>query len=339
MKNKLLLTTAIASGMMISSAALAEVKVSGDVEATYKSVSYDVAGEKVNGGGGLGMETNIAISYKGALENGLNVSAGSIIEDGTADSEYLTIGGEVVSFTIGQDVGNHLTSTVVPHISDQDGTLYAQESATTPNMFRRIALVSNQQGTATHEPLHVSLDAKVAEGTATFRYTPSMNSGRASDSGVVDSGASAIEILYAGSLGVEGLKVQVGTARQTPQDDSVATTDDEVLNKYGASYNFGQVSVGAQRQSYDSGAASNPDTTQDTFAAVFAANDQIRIGARYTKVDKDGLTADEKMKTLEIGYNLGGLGIELAIGQMENVGGVAAQGDADVYQIRTRQAF
>ena len=47
MKNKLLLTTAIASGMMISSAALAEVKVYGDVEATYKSVSYDLAAEKI----------------------------------------------------------------------------------------------------------------------------------------------------------------------------------------------------------------------------------------------------------------------------------------------------
>ena len=337
MKNKLLLTTAIASGMMISSAALAEVKVYGDVEATYKSVSYDLASEKVRGGGGLGIESNIAIDYKGSLDNGLTVNAGSIIEDGIADSEYLTIAGEVISFTVGQDVGHHLTSTVVPHISDQDGTLYAQESTSTPNMFTRVALVKNQQGGATHEPLHVSLDAKVAGGTATFRYTPSDST--TGDSGVVDSDTSAIEILYSGSLGVEGLKVQVGTARQTPADDSVATTDDEVLNKYGASYNFGQVSVGAQRQTYDSGAATNSDTTQDTVAVVFAANDQIRIGARYTKVDKDGLTADEKMKTLEIGYNLGGLGIELAIGQMENVGGVASQGDADVYQIRTRQAF
>ena len=339
MKNKLLLTTAIASGMMISSAALAEVKVAGDVEATYRSVSYDVAAEKINGGGGLGIETNIIIGYKGELDNGLKVSAGSIVEDGEADSEYLTIGGEVVSFTVGQDVGNHLTSTVVPHISDQDGTLYAQGSTTTTaNMFSRTALVANQQGGKPHEPLHVSLDAKAAGGTATFRYTPSMASTQ-SDSGILDSSRSGMEILYAGSLGVEGLKVQVGTARQTQENDSIATTDDMVLNKYGASYNLGQVTVGAQRQSYDSGAATNSDTTQDTFAAVFAANDQIRIGARYTKVDKDGLTADEKMKTLEIGYNLGGLGIELAIGQMENVAGEASNGDADVYQIRTKQAF
>ena len=45
------------------------------------------------------------------------------------------------------------------------------------------------------------------------------------------------------------------------------------------------------------------------------------------------------MKTLEIGYNLGGLGIELSVGQVENVGASSANGDADVYQLRTRQAF
>lgn len=338
MKNKLLLTTAIASGLMISTAAFSEVKVSGDVEATWKSVSYDLAAEKQSGADGLGIETNIILSYKGKLTNGMSVSAGSVLEDGTADSEYLTVGGDVISFTVGQDVGNNLSSTVVPHISDQDGTLYSQGS-TAGNQFTRTALVKNQQSTTTHEPLHVSLDAKVADGVATFRFVPSIGANGTSDSGVVDTGNKAFEILYAGSLGVKGLNVQVGTARQTQANDSIATTDDIVLNKLGASYNFGQVSVGADRQNLDSGAATNSDRTQDRYAVVFAVNDQIRIGARHTIVDQDGNNAKEKMKTLEIGYNLGGLGIELAVGQMDNVGGVAARGDADIIQLRTRQAF
>ena len=338
MKNKLLLTTAIASGLMISTAAFSEVKVSGDVEATWRSVSYDLAAENKFGQNGLGIETNIIIGYTGKLTNGMTVSAGSVLEDGIADSEYLTIGGDTVSFTVGQDVGNNLSSTIIPHISDQDGTFYSQGNATTANMFSRVALVANQQGGKPHEPVHVSLDAKVASGTATFRVTPSMSSTE-SDSGIVDSGNSGIEILYAGSLGVDGLNVQVGTARQTQEDDSITNTDDRVLNKIGASYNFGKVSVGAERQNYDSGAATNSDTVQDRMSVVFAVNDQIRIGARYSKVDQDGKLADEKMKTLEIGYNLGGLGIELAVGQMENVGGVASQGDVDVIQLRTRQAF
>jgi len=123
------------------------------------------------------------------------------------------------------------------------------------------------------------------------------------------------------------------------QENESGTTDDGKLTKIGASYNFGQISVGADRMNYDNGATSNSDTKITRLAAVFAATDAIKIGARYSKVDQDGKTADEKLKTLEIGYNLGGLGIELAVGKMDNVGGASTNGDVDVYQLRTRQAF
>jgi hypothetical protein len=329
MKNKLLFTTAIASGLIFSSAVLAEVKVKGDVEATYKAQSNDLAASEVDNASGLGIETNIIIQYKATLSNGMNVSAGSILEDGIADSEYLTIGGNTVSFTVGQDVGNNLSSTVVPHISDQDATLFSAFTG---------EIVNQQLGSETHEPLHVSLDGKVAGGTATFRYVPSMSSTQ-SDSGIDDSGNSAIEILYAGSLGVDGLKAQFGTARQVRATDTEANKDDLVLNKVGLSYNFGQVSVGADRQMFDNGDATNNDTTSDRFAVVFAASNDLKIGARYTVTDKDGNTADEKLKVLEVGYNLGGLGIEFAVGQIENIGGSTAAGDGEVLQIRTRQAF
>jgi hypothetical protein len=323
MKNKLLLTTAIASGMMISTAAISDVKVSGDIEQTYRSVSYDLAGSKIQGGAGLGAETNVAITYTGSLDNGLSIKAGSVLEDGVADTEFLTIGGETVSITFGQDTGNNLSSTVVPHISDQDGTLYGAANSGTAPKFK------NQYGSIAHDKRHVSLDAKAAGGTFTVRYSPSTDSNRASDSGIDTSGGSAVEVLYAGSLGVEGLKVQVGMETDYQENES-GTTDDAKLTKIGASYNFGQVTVGADRMVYDSGATSNSDTTMDRIAAVFAASDQVRVGARYTKTDVDGTTADEKMKTLEIGYNLGGLGIELSVGQVENVGAASANGDADV---------
>jgi len=332
MKNKLLLTTAIASGMMISTAAISDVKVSGDIEQTYRSVSYDKATSKIEGGAGLGAETNIAITYTGSLDNGLSIKAGSVLEDGVADTEFLTIGGETVSVTFGQDTGNNLSSTVVPHISDQDGTLYGAANGGTAPKFK------NQYGSIAHDKRHVSLDASAAGGTFTVRYSPSTDANRASDSGIDTSGGSALEVLYAGSLGVEGLKVQLGMETDYQENES-GTTDDAKLTKIGASYNFGQVSVGADRMVYDSGATSNSDTTMDRIAAVFAASDQVRVGARYTKTDVDGSTADEKMKTLEVGYNLGGLGIELSVGQIENVGAASANGDADVYQIRARQAF
>lgn len=339
MNNKLLIGTALSSVIALTGSALAEVKVSGDVEATWRGVSYDKASE--NGGdNGIGIETNVALTYKGNLDNGLSVKAGSVIEDGEADSEFLTIGGEVVSLTIGQDTGNNLSSTVVPHISDQSGTLLAQPTNSTAK--KGIASLYKNQfnlNDESHEGAHVSLDAKVADGTFTVRYTPQNAQTRPSDSGIDDQqDGSATEILYAGSLGVEGLKVQAGRVIETRDDDSAAT-DDATLNKYGIAYNFGQFTVGAQKQNFDSGATSNSDTDATGFAAVAALSDQFSIGVRYEKIDQDGKDSDEKVKTLEIGYNMGGLGIEATYSDVENIGGLAANKDAEVFQIRTRQAF
>ena len=332
MKNKLLLTTAIASGMMISTAAFSDVKISGDIEQTYRSVSYSLAADKIKGGAGLGAETNVALTYTGSLTNGLKVAAGSVLEDGVADTEFLTISGEMISVTFGQDTGNNLSSTVVPHVSDQDGTLYGAANGGTAASFQ------NVRGTNPHDHRHVSVDAKGAGGTFTVRYSPSTDANRTSDSGIDNSGQSATELLYAGSLGVAGLNVQVGYVKETQKNDSGVVGDGK-LTKFGAAYNFGQITVGADQQKYDTGAVANSDTKSTRFAAVFAVNDQIKLGARYTKTDIDGSTADEKMKTLEIGYNLGGLGIELSYGQGENLGGSSTATDIDVVQLRTRQAF
>jgi len=336
MKNKLLLTTAIASGMMISTAAFSDVKISGDIEQIYRSISYSLAAQDKNGGAGLGAETNIAITYTGQLTNGLKVAAGSVLEDGTADTEFLTISGEMISVTFGQDAGNNLSSTVVPHVSDQDGTLFG--TTATNNGGTAVSFL-NQYGGVAHNTRHVSLDAKAAGGTFTARYSPSTDTNRTSDSGIDTTGKSATEILYAGSLGVAGLNVQVGQQIDYAKNSNVAGSDDAKLTKIGASYNFGQITVGADQQSYDDGSSSNSDTKSTRFAAVFAVNDQIKIGARYTKTDIDGTTADEKLKTIEIGYNLGGLGIELSYGQGENLGGSSTATDIDVVQLRTRQAF
>jgi hypothetical protein len=340
MKNKLLVTSALASGLLISGAALADVKVSGDVEATWRGLSYDKSTLETKGGDGIGIETNIAIKYTGSTDNGLNVTAGSVIEDGTADTEYLTVGTDSFSVTIGQDVGNNLSSTVVPHVGDQDGTLYSDSSTSVLDNGAAAVIYRNQfsDNDEAHSAPHISLDAKAAGGTVTLRYARNNSEARQSDS-VIDTGSgSAIEMLYVGSP-MEGLKVQIGTQRETDEVDS-ATTDGGQLNKIGVAYNFGSISVGAQRQNYDSGAASDSDTKATTVAATFAVSDQVTFGIRRTTTDRDGLADDEEMTTLEMGYSLGSLGFSLAYGKIDAIGGNAStNGDGEVVQARLHQKF
>ena len=345
MNNKLLIGTALSSVIALSGSAFAEVKVSGDVEATHRGISYDKADQEQNGNNGLGIETNVKLSYSNDLDNGLNLKAGSTIEDGTADSEFITIGGEAVSFTIGQDVGNNLSSTVVPHISDQTGTLVSQGTVGSTKIGTA-ALYKNQfsANDEAHSATHVSLDAKAAGGTFTVRYAPNNTEGaRPSDSGIrSDTGkGSATEILYKGSLGVEGLGVQLGRQTETEGEESTAGQDDPTLDKLGLSYNFGQFAVGAQTQRFDDGTAADSDTETKTYAVTFAASDQLSLGLRYNETEKDGsaYTADEEITVLEVGYNFGGLGVELSYADVENIGGVSANKDAEVLQIRTRAKF
>jgi hypothetical protein len=349
MNNKLLIGTALSSVIALSGSAFAELKVSGDVEATHRGMSFDKSGAAYDekNDGGLGIETNVSLTYTKDLDNGLALTAGSTIEDGTADSEFITIGGEMVSFTVGQDVGNNLSSTVVPHISDQTGTLVATTSSTgaAGGEQGKEALYKNQfsRDDEGHSATHVSLDAKVANGTFTVRYIPNNTEGRRpSDSAIVsDTGkGSATEVLYSGSP-MEGLKFQIGRQEEQEADSSEAGISDAKLDKFGISYNFGQFAVGAQTQKYDSGATADADTESKTYAVTFAASDQLSLGLRYHETDKDGssYTADEEITVLEVGYNFGGLGVEIAYADIENIGGIAADGDAEVLQIRTRAKF
>ena len=77
MKNKLLTTTAIA-GLLISGAAVAQTTVSGNLDLTYKAIGNK--NSKADSVRGFGKETQINISNKGKLNNGIDYVAGFSIE-------------------------------------------------------------------------------------------------------------------------------------------------------------------------------------------------------------------------------------------------------------------
>jgi hypothetical protein len=197
MKNKLLLTTAIAS-VAFAGSTFAETKIGGNLEQTFQTQSED--NDTARTGRGFGAEHNISLSASKDLDNGLTAKYGTVLEDGNADTHYLTVGTDTVSLTVGRDTGNNLSSTAIPHISDQAGTIVGLTSATYDNIE-----VAN-----THDVEHISLDFNVAGGTLTGRYAPDMSTARPGDSSATDTGASATEFLYSGSLGVDGLSLRVG---------------------------------------------------------------------------------------------------------------------------------
>lgn len=127
--------------------------------------------------------------------------------------------------------------------------------------------------------------------------------------------------------------------------DDTTNSDEEEVKKFGASYNFGQFSVGAELQQMEhenntnSGVGSDRDQTE--IAASFAASDNITIGLTYTEVSDETAAStapDEEIVTLNVGYNLGGMNIIASYVDATDIGNVANQ-DASGLVIRTQMGF
>jgi len=328
MKNKLLLCSALVSAVALTSGVNAETKVGGNLEQIWKSVSRDKTDEKINGADAFGSETNISLSSSKELDNGLKASFGFTTEDGSTDNHYLTIGTDTVAVTVGRDRGDTIDADVLPYISD--------DIATVSNyIVDKGAGFTN--GTTAHNADHIDIKANLGVASITARYAPSTKGGAVDDgtTSADDSGGSSTEFVIKGNFGVEGLSVLVG---QNENKENTSSGEDDKIRKYGATYNFGQFSIGAQKGTVDVGAGANTKTTNTSYGATFAANDNLSVGLYIGKSDKEGQAKDEESKMIQIGYNLGGIGLEIGHMQMENYAYTSGD-DVDITFIRTIQKF
>jgi len=324
MKNKLLLTTAIAS-VAFAGAAFSETKIGGNLEQTFVSSSED----GTNSTRGFGAEHNISLSASKDLDNGMTAKYGTILEDGNADTHYLTVGTDMVTFSVARDNGNNLSSSAIPYIGDAFTSINQLGAATTNTLA----------DADYHNAEHARVDINAAGGTLTLGYAPSTAT-RVADSAVDDSGNSASALIYKGSLGIDGLSILAGIEK----GDGTGTEEDAKNKQFGASYNFGQFTVGVERQDTEDAAAADAQVELEStsYAVTFAASDNLSIGLYMTDTEETiGGTKsadDEEIRMVQVGYNLAGLGLSLSYADVENVSNVAGT-DGEQFQIRTIQKF
>ena len=326
MKNKLLLCSALVSAVALTSGVNAETKVGGNLEQVWTSVSRDKTDKKIDGADAFGSETNISLSSSKELDNGMKASFGFVTEDGNTDAHFITIGTDTVAVTVGRDRGDSIDADVLPYISDDIATVTGAVGGSFSN------------GTTAHNADHIDLKANLGVASITARYAPSTNGGGADDGAVAgkDSGGASTEFVIKGNFGVEGLSVLIGQNENKENTDSGNEADK--IKKYGATYNFGQFSIGAQKGTVDAGAGANTKTSNTSYGATFAANDNLTVGLYIGKSDKNGEAKDEESKMIQVGYNLGGIGLEIGHMQIENIG-YSSGDDADITFIRTIQKF
>jgi hypothetical protein len=339
MKKTLLISSALASGIIYSGSALAQTTVSGQLDLHYKAMSFDGTG--ADSKRGIGREAQLNVQNKGKLNNGLDYAAGFSLEfDGgapataigtnsnVATTEKETVSNENVyiniiagSTTLHMGIDHMQNSTnhsapFVRNVLDDVAAGYAGMSAT------------DQIGAKTKEAMAVGIVQNIP-GTGinlSALYAPQGGSLGGSDQNPGNGGRnSSYEIGFVGTdpFGVKGAKIH---AFKNKEKASATGAADVEGTTYGVGYNFGQFALGVDvhktNRSTTTGTL-DADMKNTMYSATFAATKDITLGAVYNKNDITGTAVDEKIKAIQVGYNLGAVVITAEYADIENIKGVS----------------
>ena len=328
------MTTALIGSVALAGAAQSEVKIGGSQEVTYGASSTESATSSLNGGAsgrGIGTETNLNFSASKDLDNGLKVGSKFNFEfDNTVAREYqVTIGSGDAYLAIGNDITQGLNSISAPRVGDHPSTVAGVGIAT--------AYTDGYIENNNDDHLAIGIN-NVAGGSLVAIYAPNAQTGEG-DSKVMTGKetGSGWEVTYKGSP-VEGLSVGLGMAEKQGQDTD--RTKDKEAAKAMVAYTMGAVTAGVEYADKDTNNTTGNKKTM-SYGLTYSAADNLSVGLGYAKTEDDdagSVKPDEKITLLTIGYNLGGLGLELSYADLENAANTAGD-DAQVFQARTVIAF
>jgi hypothetical protein len=340
MKNKLLISSALASGIMFSGAALAQTTVSGNLDLHYKAISFDGTGTASRNG--IGRESQLNIQNKGKLTNGWDYAAGFSLEfDGTAAGTAVGTNANVATCEkdsvsnenvyIDLIIGSTTLTTGIDHV--QNSTFHATPFV--QNVLDHVAAgpagmsATDQIGAKTKESMYYGI-VQAIPGTginlsAIIAPQGGYNGGSDQTSGTVAATRnSSYEIGFIGndSFGVKGLTLSA-FKNVEKASNSVILTNVEGTS-YGAAYNFGQFAVGfdihkTNRSSTDATVETNMKNTM--IGVTYAATKELTIGLVQSNNKIDAVVEKEKIKSLQLGYNLGPVVIAADYSVFDGIGG------------------
>jgi len=369
MKNKLLITSALA-GSLIAGSALAQTTITGSLDLTYNALSKDLSAG-IGSTRGVGRESQINIQNKGKLNvGGLDYAAGFALEfDGTGtgsadvstvdsaksihnENVYVDIISGNTTFTIGVDHIQRGYAGAVPQIVNITDQMAGAGSRTTFVIGARtsesagLGIMQNIPGTGIR---------------ASYFYAP-----RSGDTGTGDMNAQAADVSANSSyefgingtdvFGMKGLTV---VAFKNKAEKTITTNAGDVEGtQYGIGYNFGQFAVGIDRlidKNNNLAAASAGNALGEATVGIerdtqkigvtFAATKELTIGLTQTKTDHSGqtgtLNGTEKVQAVQVGYSLGPVALSLSHMKFDDLAGrtgtvVSDNGTLSVARLSTR---
>jgi len=350
MKNNLLKTSALVGSLFIlgTTASNAQTTVTGNLDISYRVVKNTLAANKISNFQGFGKESQINIQNKGKLNNGMEYAAGFSLEFDGNDTASTTAGG-------GGDLSGALNeNTYIDLISGNTTFTIGADHIQNPDTHAHINpagvgyITSYTAGTAGIYPTAVNsvydsyglgVMQKVPNvGTLSFNWVPNPKFGTSNIAGTVgpDIGNAATvahydgvegvtyEVGFVGDFGVKGLSVMAFKVQEQDQQD--AGTKKTSGYRYGGSYNFGDITIGLDKS--QTTGSTNVVVDGKAASLTYAATKDLSIGTTYGKASKTAGTADEKIKLISLGYNLGPVVLNATARKTDNIGGVTTNGDS-----------
>jgi hypothetical protein len=331
---KLLLGTSLASAMLLAGSAYAETKVSGYLETTIGSSSTSNS-SSVNGStpSAIGHESSIDLSMSKELDNGLALSAGFGTENGTQTDQFLKLSSGNTTFAIGSDITG-----VADNVSQEDFTPYIAQDIHTTGLAK-----GNLEGiNSVHGNNAFYLIQKTDLANIEFAYSPNVDNGgtaaasnNTGRSTTTTDAASGYDVAVHGNMGVEGLKVGYGISKQKAVQ-STGTSDKEGTG-YGVKYAMNGFEVGYGKTT-NKAANTTTESENTAYGIAYKVSDALSLGYYQAEYSVDGTALDEEYKSVQVGYDLGGMGITVSLIQLENASGTSGN-DEEKLEIRTVNKF
>ena len=336
MKNKAIKSLGVLTiASLISTSALAQVTVSGYVEAGFLN-GNSVGSRLLTSSQGFGGESVVTITGKGNLTNGWTYMAYQSLDSdeagngrNTANASPMTTRAIEISpnkdfkmfYTFDGVYGGEIARTAVPTVTERVGDM---TGASGISEFIDVTSGGHAFG---FEVLNVG-----PNGRLSVAYNPNLDGNVQSSSDRIQSGtlqtteanaSSGYSVGY--SVNVAPVKIALG---YTKIDQMQASNAQDATSKtLGITYTGGDFAIGAQRTKNDGTKAAllqtaNIEDTVNTVAFSYAASKEITIGGSYSTMERIGAAIvkgpDEKVYQAVVAYNLGPVVASIAYEDAKN---------------------
>ena len=356
---KLLLSTAL-TGVLITTSAIAQTSVTGNMTIGLRSTSEKGAAgvsSVTSSKRGMLAETQLNVQNKGKLNNGMDYAAGFALEFDASETAPATGAKSIQNENTFIDLisGNTTVSFSIDHMNDFDRSMasrvgeHGAGTGAAGGMTATTMLLTDPIATSSAYGAHVR-QAFPNIGQITLAYVPTATCNSTDSAGCGgadttvaegDEGSAYSALIELPNLGFKGLNIEAGVVEQQKKISSTTSpARDAKFTTIGANYTTGPVAFGYNKKEFTNGTSTVAfeKKDQDDFGITYTAGN-LSYGVLYQKVDSSITTkVDEKYKAIALGYNLGPVAAMLNVGKHDNLAGSAGQ-DADSITLKLRTSF